>query len=81
MWVDLSRMVRSECTDRMLLLGQRHLEQVLDEYSEHYNTHRAHRALNLRVPAGASNVVPFAAARIARGPVLGGLIIEYESAA
>jgi transposase InsO family protein len=41
-WV---RTVRAECTDRMLLLGQRHVEQALEEYVEQYNTHRAHRAL------------------------------------
>ena len=65
--------VRAECTDRMLLLGQRHLEQVLGEYVEHYNAHRAHRALNLRAPADA--------ARIARRSILGGLVSEYEEAA
>jgi transposase InsO family protein len=77
-WV---RMARAECTDRMLLLGQRHLERVLEEYVEHYNTHRAHRALNLRAPADASNIIPFPAARVTRRPVLGGLINEYEDAA
>jgi transposase InsO family protein len=77
-WV---RTVRSECTDRMLLLGQRHLEHVLGEYVEHYNAGRAHRALDLRAPLDAPNVVPFPAARIVRKPVLGGLISEYEAAA
>jgi putative transposase len=77
-WV---RTVRAECTDRMVLLGQRHLEHVLGEYVEHYNTGRAHRALDLRAPLDAPNVVPFPAARITRKPVLGGLINEYEAAA
>jgi transposase InsO family protein len=77
-WV---RTVRAECTDRMLLLAQRHLEQVLAEYVEHYNTHRAHQALDLRAPTDEPNVIPFPAARIARRPVLGGLISEYEAAA
>jgi hypothetical protein len=54
---------------------------VLGEYVEHYNTHRAHRALDLRAPADESNIIPFPAARIARRPVLGGLISEYEAAA
>jgi putative transposase len=65
----------------MLLLGQRHLEWALEEYVGHYNTHRAHRALNLRAPDDASNVIPFPAARVTRSPVLGGLINEYEAAA
>ena len=77
-WV---RAMRSECTDRMLLVGQRHLEHVLGEYVEHYNTGRAHRALDLRARLDAPNVVPFPAARIVRNPVLGGLISKYEAAA
>ena len=51
------------------------------EYVGHYNTHRAHRALNLRAPADASNVIPLPAAHVTRHPVLGGLINEYEAAA
>jgi transposase InsO family protein len=66
---------------RMLLLGQRDLERVLEEYVEHYNTHRAHRALNLRAPADAQNVIPPSAPRIARRAVLRGLINEYEASA
>jgi putative transposase len=62
-WV---RTVRSECTDRMLFVGQRHLEHVFDEYVEHYNVGRAHRALGLRARLDAPNVVPFPAARIVR---------------
>jgi putative transposase len=36
---------RRECLDRMLVTGERHLRLVLDEYAEHYNHHRPHRAL------------------------------------
>jgi putative transposase len=51
------RTIRAECTDRMLIIGQRHLQRVLD--IEHYNTGRAHRAFNLRAPADAPGVTPF----------------------
>jgi hypothetical protein len=34
------RTARAECTDRMLIYGQRHLRSVLDEYAGHYNQHR-----------------------------------------
>ena len=39
----LRRDVRRECLDRMLILGRRHLGQVLAEYIAHYNGHRPHR--------------------------------------
>ena len=43
---------RRECLDRMLITGERHLRLVLSEYTDHYNTHRAHRALHQSPPAG-----------------------------
>jgi hypothetical protein len=39
--------------DRMLILGQRHLETVLAGYLAHYNQHRPHRALGQAPPRGA----------------------------
>jgi len=75
------RTVRAERTDRMLPLGQRHLERVLEQYAGHCNAHRAHRGLNLRAPADTSNVVRFPADCVTCRPVLGGLINEYEAAA
>jgi transposase InsO family protein len=75
------RTIRTECTDRMLIIGQRHLRRVLAEYIEHYNTGRPHRALNLRAPTDDPSIIPFPASRIKRTPVLGGLINEYEAVA
>lgn len=46
-WV---RTVRRECLDHLLILSQRHLEQVLGEYAPHYNGNRPHRGLALAVP-------------------------------
>ena len=43
---------RRECLDRMLITGERHLRLVLDEYVDHYNVHRPHRALQQNPPAG-----------------------------
>lgn len=50
-WV---RTVRSECLDRILILGRHHLEHVLRVYRRHYNDHRAHRPLDLLPPNGAN---------------------------
>lgn len=81
-WV---RTVRAEVTDRMLIVGPRHLRAVLGEYVGHFNRHRPHRARNLRPPAHDGSitdpVTDLAVARMRRRNVLGGLIHEYERAA
>ena len=69
--------VRRGCLDWLLILGRRHLERVLDEYVDHYNAGRPHRALDLRPPAPASW------ARVTRGEIVrcgrvDGVIHEYE---
>ena len=43
---------RRECLDQMLITGERHLRLVLHEYVDHYDTHRPHRTLGQRPPAG-----------------------------
>jgi putative transposase len=48
-WV---RTIRSDCLDRILIFGRRHLEHVLRVYRRHYNEHRPHRALDLIPPDG-----------------------------
>ena len=73
--------VRRECTDRMLILGQRHLTAVLAEYTRHYNDHRPHRALAQQPPHPARPTPSQPAVKIQRRPVLNGLINEYAQAA
>jgi putative transposase len=41
---------RTEVTDRMLILGERHLRLVLAEYEAHHNGRRPHRSRQLRPP-------------------------------
>jgi putative transposase len=77
-WV---KTIRAECTDRMLIAGQRHLHVVLKEYMQHDNAARAHRSLDLRAPEDDPNLIPLQAHRITRNKILGGLINEYEPAA
>jgi putative transposase len=78
-WV---RTVRAECLDWMLILGRRHLDQVLRVYADHYNRQRPHRALALAAPLpqipGPTPVDPH---EVRRRDVLSGLIHEYHRAA
>jgi putative transposase len=74
--------VRRECLDRMLVVGRRHLEEVLGEYVLHYNGHRPHRALGQRPPLelGRPSQPPLGG-RVGRRDRLGGLIHEYAQVA
>jgi putative transposase len=77
--------VRRECTDRVLITSQRHLQRVLEVYVEHYNTGRCHQGdgIGLRAPTDDRNVIPFPTPtnRIQRRKRLGGLLNEYQAAA
>jgi transposase InsO family protein len=73
--------VRRECTDRMLIINERHLATVLTEYSAHYNGHRPHRSLDQRPPNPSADVMRALTGRVRRRPILGGLINEYSQAA
>jgi len=57
----------------------------MDQYVDHYNRHRPHRARNLRPPDSdditMAAITDLATVRIRRRRVLGGLISEYERAA
>jgi transposase len=77
-WVGTAR---RECTDRMLILGERHLTTVLAEYTTHYNQHRPHRALGQQPPNPPSQANNHACGPVQRRPILGGLINEYSQAA
>ncbi|MGK3111295.1 MULTISPECIES: integrase core domain-containing protein [Streptomyces] len=72
------RTARTECTDRLLITGERHLRTVLDQHVQHYNAGRAHRGLDLRAPDDDPNVIPLPAATARRRQVLGGLLNEYH---
>jgi putative transposase len=74
--------IRRECLDRVLIVGRRHLEAVVREYVEHYNSHRPHRSLGQfppqpkdLAPAVLRNVDPSKVERTTRP---GGVIHEYR---
>ncbi|MGW9032896.1 integrase core domain-containing protein, partial [Streptomyces sp. NPDC055722] len=77
--------VRRECTDRLLIMNERHLRAVLNTYTDHYNRHRLHQSLHQRPPHTAETektapVIPIGG-RVRRTQLLGGLINEYQQAA
>jgi transposase InsO family protein len=78
------RTVRAECLDWLLIIGRRHLEQVLRVYIGHYNQHRPHRALGLEAPdspTGLTVVGDEQQGWVHRHDLLGGLLHEYRRAA
>ncbi|MBR7829700.1 transposase [Actinospica sp. MGRD01-02] len=76
------RTVRAECTDRMLIAGERHLRTVLEEFTEHHNNGRSHqgRGMDLRAPNDEKNVIAFPtpSERIQRRTVLAGLCRPHQ---
>jgi putative transposase len=75
--------IRRECLDWLLILNCRHLEHVLRDYIDHYNTHRPHRSLDLVPPAKIEREQPISVLSpdVQRRDRLGGLIHEYSYAA
>jgi putative transposase len=71
-WV---RSVREECLDRLIILNERHLRRVLQEYITYYNERRPHQSLAQDSPLGLES-------GSIQGPircrhVLGGIIRDY----
>ncbi len=76
--------LRRELLDRLLVVNEHHLRQVLTEYLQHYNTAWPHRALGQLAPVQAHTRPPqinLAEHRIRRKQILGGLTHEYQVAA
>ena len=75
------RSARAECTDRMLIYGERHLRSVLSQYAGHYNVHRPHQSRQQRPPDQDDQASPPLDLPVQRRKVLGGVINEYYRAA
>ncbi len=69
---------RRECLDWLLIVGQRHLEQVLAVWFEHYNHARPHRGLDLQSPIARSDPVIAMPGKVVRREWLGGVLREYS---
>lgn len=73
---------RRECLDWLLIRNERHLERVLEEFAEHYNTARPHRGIDLEIPIPHVSGKPLDdSMQIQRVDRLGGVLREYSIAA
>ena len=75
------RTARAECTDRMLIYGERHLRSVLTKYAGHCNRHRPHQSPQQRPPDHDQPVAAPLSTQAQRRRVPGGVINEYHPAA
>jgi putative transposase len=71
-WV---RSVREECLDKLIILNERHLRQVLAEYQDYFNTRRPHQGIEQDSPLGLEPI-PIEGP-IRHRDVLGGIIRDY----
>jgi putative transposase len=74
--------VRRECLDHMMILGERHLDQVLQEYClRYFNAARPHQGLDQHVPTPQIRKGFTKGSAIRSASVLGGLHHDYRIAA
>ena len=71
-WV---RTVREECLDHILLINAEHLQRVLIEFAQYYNTSRPHQGIDQQMPI--PDNIPKNTGFIQRRNVLGGIINDY----
>ena len=69
------RSVREECLDHVLIMGERHLHRVLQEYTTYFNHARPHQGIAQRCPVPQDKVPRTSA--IERRDILGGIIHDY----
>ena len=75
------RTARAECTDRMLIYDERHLQSILCEYADHYNRHRPHQSRQQRPPDQETQTAAPLRLPVRGRKVLDGVISEYYQAA
>ncbi len=82
--------VRRECLDEVIVLSERHLHAVVQEYVEYFNAARPHQGINQAIPqvahlqeAEPTRPIPAPELRgkITKFPILGGLHHDYRRAA
>ena len=66
--------VRQEALDYYLLISEKQILRILQEYIEYYNTKRPHQGIDQRVPMGYK---PKLDGEVLKFPILGGLCNHY----
>ena len=66
--------IKSECLDRMVMLGERHLRRAVASYVEHYHVERCHQGIGNRLIDG---VPELASGPVVRQERLGGILSHY----
>lgn len=74
--------VRRECTDHVIILGERHLRGVLGQYvGSYFNTARPHQGIDQRIPLARHACASDRAGKIIAFPVLNALHHDYRRGA
>ncbi len=73
--------VRRECTDHLLVLGERQLSRILREYVAFFNRARPHQGINQALPEPSGGEPWHSAGPVRAVPVLGGLHHTYQRTA
>jgi transposase InsO family protein len=72
--------IKSECLDKLVPLGERHLRVAISEFVEHYHLERNHQGLDNRLitaVASPANQNVYPAAPVSRRERLGGILSYY----
>jgi putative transposase len=75
----LQESIRRECTDHVIVFGEKHLRRILQSYFEYYHHDRKHLGLNKETPMGrpvSNRASP--SAKLVALPRVGGLHHRYE---
>ncbi len=74
--------VRRECLDHVIILGQRHMKHVLEQYGlDYFNASRPRQGIAQQIPVPSPHEIYRKGTKIMSIPVLGGLHHDYQVAA
>jgi len=69
------RSIKHDCLNRMIPLGEHHLDLAIREYVQHYNTERNHQGIENKLISGAD---PLPRGKIVSNERLGGMLNFYH---